>query len=124
MLSALPGWAIGQIPAVQSMPGMTELLTAASVLICWPIMFLSQLDFNSAAGLLSGRILSSLLRCPFSWAFFYLECAFVIAICGGATYLVARHDLISPIWMIALYVAGLLLCARLLGRLAWRLAEA
>jgi hypothetical protein len=85
---------------------------------------LSQLDINSAAGIVSGRILASTKRCPFSWMFFYLENAILAAICGAATYGVAMNDPSAALWLVPLYVAAMIVFARLLGRLAWRLAEA
>jgi hypothetical protein len=85
---------------------------------------LSQLDINSPAGVLSGRILASLLQCPFSWMFFYFENAVMLAICGGVTYLVLENYPNAALWLMFLYTAALILFARLLGRLAWRLAEA
>jgi hypothetical protein len=123
-ISAVPGWAIGHIPGVSDDPRIAALLNAVSVLILLPIIMLSQLDINSPAGILSGRILTSLLRCPFSWMFFYFEITALAAICGGATFFVAQHYLNAALWLMLLYVAALILYARLLGRLAWRLAEA
>jgi hypothetical protein len=123
-MSALPGAAIGHIPGLSDDPRVTPLLSAVSVLILLPIIILSQLDINSPAGILSGRILTSLWRCPFSWMFFYFEIAAMAAICGGATYLVEEHYPNAALWLMLLYMAALILFARLLGRLAWRLAEA
>ena len=123
-MSALPGWAIGHIPGVGDDPRVTALLSAGSILILLPIIMLSQLDINSPAGILSGRILGSLLRCPFSWMLFYFEITVLAAICGGATYLVLEHYPNALLWLVLLYTAAVILFARLLGRLAWRLAEA
>jgi hypothetical protein len=123
-MSALPGWVIGHIPGVSDNPGLNALLIASSVLILLPIVMLSQLDINSPAGILSGRILTSLLRCPFSWMFFYFESAVLVAICGGATYFVAERYPNAALWLMLLYTAALIVYARLIGRLAWRLAEA
>ncbi|HEX5472158.1 MAG TPA: hypothetical protein VFW73_09735 [Lacipirellulaceae bacterium] len=123
MVSAIPGWAIAQIPPLHSQPEMVELLSAVSAFVFLPIILLSQLDINSPWGVLSGRVLSSLLRCPFSWALFYLECAAIAAICGVASYYVAWRNPALLVWMTPLYVAAMILASRLLGRLAWRLAE-
>ena len=140
MISALPGWAVAHIPPLSGL-GLTPLLTAVSVGICFPIITLSQLDNNSSMGILSGRVLASMKRCPFSWAFFYFECALIVAICAIATVLVGtggdvarlvhfRGQVISFIgspltilWLMPLYVAALVIWARLLGRLGWLLAE-
>ncbi len=122
--SAVPGWAISQIPNVGAAPEVRAILTVASILVFLPIIMLSQLDINSPAGILSGRILKSLLKCPFSWMLFYFEIATLAAICGMATYFVAQNYPSAALWLMLLYTASLILFARLLGRLAWRLAEA
>jgi DNA-directed RNA polymerase subunit RPC12/RpoP len=124
MMSALPGWAIGQIPLLNSMTGLPALLSAVSILFCFPIMLLSQLDINSPWGIVSPRMVRSLAICPFSWAFFYFECSLLLAVCGGAMYLATLRDPGLVIWILPLHVASLILFARLLGRLAWRLADA
>jgi predicted Zn finger-like uncharacterized protein len=143
MMSAIPGWTIAQIPPLSSSPGLGQLLPATSICLCLPIVFLSQLDNATPMGIVSGRVIASIGRCPFSWAFFYFECAVVIAICALATLLVTsgpgevarvvtfRGNTInfagSPftlLWLTPLYVAAMIILARLLGRLGWRLAEA
>lgn len=143
MMSAVPGWAIGLIPPIASSPGMSEIVTAISVGVCFPIALLSHLDCDTPLGVASGRVLSSLRKCPFSWAFFYIECAIIVAICYIVTVLVvggpgevvrtvtfrgqAIRIMESPLtflWLVPLYVLALIIMARLLGRLGWRLAEA
>ncbi len=121
-VSATPGWAISHIPPIATDPRLVGLSIAAGVWICFPIILLSQLDIDSPFGIASGRVLVSLGRCPLSWTFFYLESALLIAICGGAWWTVAAHDSRAAVWLIPLFVAALILFARLLGRLAWRLA--
>jgi hypothetical protein len=122
---------------------MGQLLTALSVGICFPIILLSQLDTGTPLGVASGRVLSSMKTCPFSWMFFYFECAVIAAICFLATVLVVSgpEELVRTItfrgqaidfmgrpltllWLVPLYVLALIIMARLLGRLGWRLAEA
>jgi hypothetical protein len=122
--SAIPGWAIGHIPGIGNDPHMPAAITAASILIFLPVIMLSQLDINSPAGLLSGRILASFARCPFSWMLLYFEITVLAAICGGATYFVVTNYPNASLWLMLLYVAALILFARLMGRLAWVLAEA
>ena len=123
-MSAVPGFAISRIPAIQSNPELSAMLPGISIFAFLPIVMLSQLDINSPAGILSGRILGSLLRCPFSWITFYIEIAILAAICVGATYWVEQNYPGAGQWLMPLYVAAMILSARLLGRLAWRLAEA
>jgi DNA-directed RNA polymerase subunit RPC12/RpoP len=123
-LSGAPGWAIAHIPSIAADPRWVAIANAASIFILFPIVMLSQLDINSPAGLLSGRVLASIKRCPFSWTFFYFEIAVMAAICGGAMYVVETRYPSATLWLVPLYVAALILFARLIGRLAWRLAEA
>jgi DNA-directed RNA polymerase subunit M/transcription elongation factor TFIIS len=123
MISAIPGWAIAQIPSLNFVPEMTRMLTAASAFVFLPIILLSQLDINSPWGVFSGRVLTSLFRCPFSWALFYLECGMLAAICGAASYYVALRNPFLLVRITPLYIAVMIVASRLLGRLAWRLAE-
>ncbi len=123
-MSAVPGYALSRIPALQSDSGISEFLPAISIFAFLPIVMLSQLDINSPAGILSGRILGSLLRCPFSWLTFYVEIAALAAVCVGATYWVEQNYPGAGLWLMPLYVAAMILATPLLGRLAWRLAEA
>jgi DNA-directed RNA polymerase subunit RPC12/RpoP len=122
--SAVPGWAVSQIPALADQPYIAAISADISALILLPIIMLSQLDINSPAGILSGRILKSLTHCPFSWMLFYLESTVLWAICGAAAYSVATYYPSFSLWLMFLYAAAVILYARLLGRLAWRLAEA
>jgi DNA-directed RNA polymerase subunit RPC12/RpoP len=119
-VSAFPGWLIAQFVT----PDATEraLWTAGSVLFCFPVAILSQLDINSPFAVLSGKVLASLVRCPFSWLLFYLEsgllaagCVLVAPFAKGALQLVVTLPPLS--------IAAALLYSRLLGRLAWKLAE-
>ncbi len=86
-------------------------------------MILSQLHINSMFGVLSPRILGTLLRCPFSWALFYLETFALLALCGVTIILLAGDNPQTVIWFTPLFVAVMILLARLLGRLAWYLSE-
>lgn len=124
MISAVPGSAIAQIPAIQSDQLLSAIVIGAGILICLPIVLLSQLDIGSPWGVLSGRVLASLVRCPFSWTFFYFECAVLATICGAAAYFLTDNNPMMALRFTPLFVAALILAARLLGRLAWRLAEA
>jgi hypothetical protein len=143
MISAIPGWAVAHIPPLSSSSGLGQLLPAVSICLCLPIVFLSQLDHGTPMVIVSGRVVASIGRFPISWALFYFECALVISICVLATLLVTggpsevarvvtfRGNTInfagSPLnvlWLMPLYVAALIILARLVGRLGWRLAEA
>jgi hypothetical protein len=122
--SALPGWALGQIPVLSQGVYAKALINDIGVIIFLPIIMLSQLDINSPAGVVSGRILRSLMHCPFSWLFFYCELALLDLACGGAAYLVFQYAPSWFLWLTFVFALAVILYARLLGRLAWRLAEA
>jgi hypothetical protein len=120
-VSPFPAWLIAQFVAADSTGGAVAV--AGSVLITLPIVLLSQFDVDSPWAILSGRVLASLVRCPFSWLMFYLEVAVLVAGCVAATYYGGQLGPLMLAVLIPLYVAAVLLWARLLGRLGWKLAE-
>lgn len=92
-------------------------------LFCFPIVLLSMLEQGSPLAILSPRIVGSLVRQPMAWLLFYAETALLVA--GSAMAVFAAVKL-SPWLMLAVgptAVALSLLYFRLLGRLAWWLAE-
>ena len=99
------------------------LLAAGSTLFCLPIVLMSQLDIDSPWGVVSGRVLRSLAKCPFSWLLFYLEIALLAAACGTATLYLAGQQPNNAVWLVPMYFSALLLFARLLGRLALALGR-
>ena len=118
--SAVPGGLIGQFVAPDS--PQRALWIAGSVWLCFPVVLLSQLDVSSPFAILSGKVLASLVRCPFSLMLFYIESGLLIAGCVLAAMFNGRLMLFLVI-VIPLSMAAVLLYARLLGRLAWKLAE-
>jgi predicted Zn finger-like uncharacterized protein len=123
MLSALPGSALGSIPALDGFEGARALVVIAGLVIVWPIVILSQLEIDSVFGVLSIKVLGSLARRPFSWALFYVETFALLAVCGVATYVFNERPFLALIFVPPVYIAALILIARLLGRLAWYLSE-
>jgi DNA-directed RNA polymerase subunit RPC12/RpoP len=119
-VSAFPGWLIAQVAAQNAI--QRAFLTAGGVLIGFPIVLLSQLELDSQFAILSGKLLASLARCPISWLFFYLESGLLAALCAVPVLFAS-----SPLQLIAMFtpllMAAILLYARVLGRLAWKLAE-
>jgi len=98
-------------------------LLAGGWLLCFPVLLLSSLESGSPVGLFSVRLFSSLVRRPGQWLLFYLETALLA---GGCVLAAVAMNSLSP-WLsllaIPLGVAASLLYFRLLGRLAWWLAE-
>jgi DNA-directed RNA polymerase subunit M/transcription elongation factor TFIIS len=122
IMSAFPGWAIGHFVPHDGL--VLTLVIAGSVLVSFPVIVLSQLDIGSVWGVLSPRVLKSMLQCPFSWLTFLVQTA-AIAAAWIAASLFALGFGFNPLIVAApLGTIGLFLYARLLGRLGWRLAEA
>jgi hypothetical protein len=122
MVSAFPGWIIAQFLPIE--PLARAAVGAAGAVICLPIVLLSQLDISSPWGVVSGRLVRSLGKCPFSWSLFYLEVGALAAICGAIGWYAASSSRPVALWPTPIYLAALFLAARLLGRLGWRLADA
>jgi DNA-directed RNA polymerase subunit RPC12/RpoP len=121
LVSAFPGWLIGQF-AVDD-PLAKVAVFAVGIMVCLPIVLLSQLDMTSPWGAVSGRVLASLGRCPISWMLFYAEIALLAAAWGAVAYAAVRFVPGLIFVAVPLFVAGLFLYARLMGRLGWKLAE-
>jgi predicted Zn finger-like uncharacterized protein len=124
MVSAMANFAVALIPEVNVDSIAVAVLMSSGPFFLLPIVLLSQLYIDSPWGVLSPRVLASIARYPFTWALFYIEVAAVAAICGIASWYVGRSDPRFLAFLTPLYFAMLLLYARLLGRLAWRLSEA
>ena len=122
MFTAAPGWMLGQLVAQE--PWQLALLTCGSLLLGFPITLLSQLAGNSTWELIELKVLGAMVRCPLSMIFFYVESACLAAICVSVTFAVVQFHLLLALALAPLYIGCLLIYARLLGRLAWRLSEA
>ena len=122
LVSPLPGWLFG-LPLGDDSASRVWLFLG-SVVVCLPVVILSQLDVGSAFAVASPRIVASVFRLPGTWLMFYAEIALLVAVCAGVT---MGFDAVAPqlgLLDVALYVAAMLLAARILGRLGWTLAEA
>jgi DNA-directed RNA polymerase subunit RPC12/RpoP len=120
-LGAAPGFAIGQW--LTSITWQQAAATAASFWLLFPFVFLSQLAASSPWAILSWRLIGAAFRRPFSTLLFYAESAllFLIVLLPIAPVAAIRPSL--PVLLAPLYVAGLFLYGRLLGRWGWVLAE-
>jgi hypothetical protein len=122
IFAAAPGWMLGRLIAEE--PWQLALLTVGSLLLGFPVAHLSQLAGNSTWELIELKVLGTMVRCPFSMILFYLESAILAAICAAAGIFAAQFHEYLALAFAPLYVFCLLLYARLLGRLGWRLSEA
>jgi hypothetical protein len=121
LVSPLPGWLIGRYGVEDSF--VRVLWFMGSMLVFFPIILLSQLDIGSPFGVASARVVGSLLRLPASWIIFYAEIAVLAAACIASTIILEQISPVLELLLIPLYVGALLIAARLLGRLGWKLAE-
>jgi DNA-directed RNA polymerase subunit RPC12/RpoP len=93
----------------------------ATILLLLPILLLSMLERNSALGLFSAAVWRSLILHPWSLLVFYLASAAVTAlVLGGVLAVLDQYGIRAAISAAApLASAGVMIYARLLGRLAW-----
>jgi DNA-directed RNA polymerase subunit RPC12/RpoP len=122
MMSGFPAWLI--VKVLPRDPLISTIVLAASIVISFPITVLSQLDVGSIWGVLSPRLLTTLVRCPFSWLMFFAETAAMAALFIAGVFGAAAIGINPLIVAAPLGAAIFILYARLLGRLAWRIAEA
>ena len=121
-VTAGPGFAIGEMLMPETW--QKALCTAASVWLVFPIVLLSQLAAASPWGMLNGQLIGAAIRRPFSTLLFYVESAglLFIVLLPIAVFATVRPSL--PVLFAPLYVAGLFVYGRLIGRWGWLLAEA
>lgn len=121
LFTGAPGWMLGQLIAPD--PWQLALLAGGSLLFGFPITLLSQLAGDSTWELIDLNVLGAAIRCPFSMMLFYLQSACLAAICALPTIAIWQVNMYWVLALAPLYVACLIVYARLLGRLAWRLSE-
>jgi hypothetical protein len=123
------GWCFGLAVALVVTPAslVTEslqyrvLISAVGTAVLFPIFVLSTLETNSLFPL-SGPVWRSLAREAAAWITFYMLSGAVVSGCGMASVeLYKRLEMLSVIVLAPLWAACVLIYARLLGRLAWRI---
>ena len=120
--SLLPGWAIGRLLEAFQIDARA-IVIPAFWLACFPVALLSALDQDSPMAVISMRLASSLWKCLPAWLLFYLE---TLLLAGGVAAAIAglwNWSAVMPLIAGPLVVAATFLYFRLLGRLAWWLAE-
>jgi len=122
VMSGFPGWALCYVLPLD--PLLEAAIFASSIVICFPITVLSQLDIGSMWGILSPKVVKSLARCPFSWLAFFVLAGLLVFACITVTYFATQLQFGLVVIVAPLGTAAFILYGRLLGRLAWRLAEA
>jgi len=121
-MSIAPGMLLGKFaPSLPGWAGPTAV--AIGALGLFPVFLLSQLENGSPMEFFSPKLAGTLLKRPGQWLLFYAETVLVV---GGSAATIVGLLLLSPNTLPALVLiaAGAsFLYFRLLGRLAWWLAE-
>jgi predicted Zn finger-like uncharacterized protein len=121
-IAAVPGWAVAHY-ALRDVP-LSYLAIAVGMVVCFPVVFLSQLDLSSPAAVFSFRIFSSLMRCPVTWFVFIVESSLLMAVCVAVPMAAKMFHPAVLILAPPVFLVAMILYARMLGRLAWAIAEA
>lgn len=122
--------------AAAGMPGMLmwslraplapEILVLTGVCVAgviFPLALLGALLENSALGVISPRLLSTLVRRPGLWLLFYLENALLGAAVAGLGWALLQAGPAGAVGLPLVAMAAALLHMRLLGRLAWWISD-
>ncbi len=121
-LASLFGYGAGSISAAYGGP-----FVIPAVLVTWvafPFLLLSMLETNTWYNPLSVPVARSLIKHPAAWLMFYILWIGLFLFIGGVTYLIAHWIGITMlILMTWIWSAGMLIAARLLGRLAWKVSR-
>jgi DNA-directed RNA polymerase subunit M/transcription elongation factor TFIIS len=100
-------------------------IAAVGPVLVFPLALLGTFLENATLGVVSPRLLSTLVKCPGPWLLFYVESALLVAAAMGACYGLARTE--SPLGFAALpliIMGAATVYMRLAGRLAWWISEA
>ncbi len=123
-MSVAPGLLLWRfIPPLQQWVWAGPVAAAASWLVLFPLFLLSQLENGSPMEFFSPKLASTLFKHPGQWLLFYSE---VILGVGSSAAAIYGLTLLSPwllVGMVLIAAAMSFLYFRLLGRLAWWLAE-
>jgi hypothetical protein len=125
------GWCLGLAAALFVTPSalvaetlpVRALLCAIGITVVFPVFVLSTMETNSLVPF-SGPIWRSLGSQFHVWGAFYVISSLLLAGCGLASVMLfSQSQLLSPIVLGPLWAATILIYARLLGRLAWRIMQ-
>jgi hypothetical protein len=119
-VSVVPGW-LGERWSVD--PAQEMLWIVGSLWLCLPLVMLSQLEVSSPWAIVSGKVLRSYVQRPVSWLVFYVESALLMIGCVAVVLAAAGASVTLLLLSTPVYVAAGLIYCRLLGRLAWCIAE-
>jgi hypothetical protein len=112
---------VGPAMLVTDSPYQRFLITAIGAAILFPIFVLSTLETNSLVPV-SGPIWRSIATDAAAWITFYVLTGAVVALGGWVTtFLLSRMGMLAVLVLGLLWATCVLIYARLLGRLAWRI---
>jgi DNA-directed RNA polymerase subunit RPC12/RpoP len=121
LVSCVPGWLLSWLWPDD--PLVRTGVIVGGALVFFPIVLLSMLDVGTPLAPLSPKILASLGRAAGSWLFFWIESAILLAGLAGAAFANFRIAPAALVLAAPLFVLFSVWYFRLLGRLAWVLAE-
>jgi hypothetical protein len=120
-LAAAAGGVVGKLTGLGVAPGLL-----AGVYLLFPIFFVSSLEAGSAMVLIAWAILRGFKSVWWAWGLFYLETAVLMAAWLVPTVLALQHlhqPFLTVLIAMPALAAGILIYARLLGRLLWCYGE-
>ncbi|MEM8864405.1 MAG: hypothetical protein AAGF31_02530 [Planctomycetota bacterium] len=121
MAAAAPGWIVGQLVS-----GEFAVAAAAGLLslcVCLPVVLLSQLDIGSPWAVVSPRLVRSLARLPGTCLLLTVESLLLLAVPAAAAFAIDHFGYGGIILAAAPLMFAALGYFRLIGRLAWVVAE-
>jgi DNA-directed RNA polymerase subunit M/transcription elongation factor TFIIS len=127
LAGALPSWGLAwafQQASVPLRPEVVAGIGAVGPLLVFPLALLGTMLENTALGVISPRLLVTLVRCPGPWLLFYAESAILATATGGALYGVSLGGTAGVIAAPLITMGAMVVYMRLLGRLAWWISDA
>lgn len=127
LAGALPSWLAVWASQKAGVTLPSEAVAAIGIampLLVLPLALLGTLLENTPFGVVSPRLITTLLKCPGPWMLFYIESALLAAAAGALGF---GAFLLGPLglFLLPLIAMGMLTAyTRLLGRLAWWISEA
>jgi hypothetical protein len=125
------GWCLGLAAALfvtpsaflAESPSGRALICAIGIAVAFPVFVLSTMETNSLVPV-SGPVWRSLGSQIHVWIVFYVISSLLLAGCSLASvFLFSQLGWLSPLALGPLWAATVLIYARLLGRLAWRIMQ-
>lgn len=121
LVACIPGWAVSLLYLGE--PLIRAGLILGGAVVFFPIVLLSMLDIGSPLAPLSPKILASLVRAPGSWLMFLVESGLALAGLAAVGLGLAQWSPLGLVYFAPIFVLASVWYFRLLGRLAWVLAE-